>query len=219
VAEGTDFLYPFIEGDERDAGTLLVDLAASVEAKVAAGDALREATFAQLGTEVAATARSMADRFRRGGRLFTFGNGGSATDARSLASLFGRPPAGRPLPARCLADDPAVLTALANDVGFELVFTRQLIAHAGPDDIAVGISTSGNSRNLLRALEHAARTGLLTLGLAGYDGGDMQRCGALDACFVVESDSVHRIQEVQAALAWRLWSEVQACLDEDATGV
>jgi D-sedoheptulose 7-phosphate isomerase len=112
-----------------------------------------------------------------------------------------------------------VLTALANDVGFELVFTRQLIAHAGPDDIAVGISTSGNSRNLLRALEHAARTGLLTLGFAGYDGGDMQRCGALDACFVVESDSVHRIQEVQAALAWRLWSEVQVCLDEDATGV
>ena len=145
----------------------------------------------------------MADRFRRGGRLFTFGNGGSATDARSLASLFGRPPVGRPLPAGCLADDPAVLTALANDVGFELVFTRQLIAHAGPDDIAVGISTSGNSRNLLRALGHTARTGLLTLGLAGYDGGDMQGCGAVDACFVVESDSVHRIQEVQAALAWR----------------
>ena len=219
MAEGTDFLYPFIEGDERDAGTLLVDLAASVEAKVATGDALREATFARLGTEVSATARSMADRFRRGGRLFTFGNGGSATDARSLASLFGRPPAGRPLPARCLADDPAVLTALANDVGFDLVFTRQLIAHAGPGDLAVGISTSGNSRNLLSALEHAARTGLLTLGLAGYDGGEMRGCGALDACFVVESDSVHRIQEVQAALAWRLWSEVQACLDEDATGV
>jgi D-sedoheptulose 7-phosphate isomerase len=219
VADGTDFLYPFIEGDERDAGALLVDLAASVDAKVAAADALRETTFARLGCEVAVTARSMADRFRRGGRLFTFGNGGSATDARSLASLFGRPPAGRPLPARCLADDPAVLTALANDVGFELVFTRQLIAHAGPDDIAVGISTSGNSRNLLSALEHAARDGLLTLGLAGYDGGEMRGCGALDACFVVESDSVHRIQEVQAALAWRLWSEVQACLDEDATGV
>lgn len=219
MADGTDFLYPFIEGDERDAGALLVDLAASVEAKIAAADALRESTFARLGTEISATARAMADRFGRGGRLFTFGNGGSATDARSLASLFGCPPAGRPLPARCLAVDPAVLTALANDVGFELVFTRQLIAHAGPDDIAAGISTSGNSRNLLSALEHAARTGLLTLGLAGYDGGEMRDCGALDTCFVVESDSVHRIQEVQAAVAWRLWSEVQACLDEDATGV
>jgi D-sedoheptulose 7-phosphate isomerase len=118
-----------------------------------------------------------------------------------------------------VADDPAVLTALANDVGFELVFTRQLIAHAGPDDIAVGISTSGNSRNLLSAFEHAARDGLLTVGLAGYDGGEMRACGALDACFVVESDSVHRIQEVQAALVWRLWSEVQGCLDKDATGV
>jgi len=219
VADGTDFLYPFIEGDERDAGALLVDLAASVDAKVAAADALRETTFARLGTNVSVTARSMADRFRRGARLFTFGNGGSATDARSLASLFGRPPAGRPLPARCVADDPAVLTALANDVGFELVFTRQLIAHAGPDDIAVGISTSGNSRNLLSAFEHAARDGLLTLGLAGYDGGEMRASGALDACFVVESDSVHRIQEVQAALVWRLWSEVQGCLDKDATGV
>jgi D-sedoheptulose 7-phosphate isomerase len=219
VADGTDFLYPFIEGDERDAGALLIDLEASVKAKIAAADALREATFARLGTEISATARSMADRFGRGGRLFTFGNGGSATDARSLASLFGRPPSGRPLPARCLADDPAVLTALANDVGFELVFTRQLIAHAGPDDIAVGISTSGSSRNLLSALEHAARAGLLTIGLAGYDGGEMRGCGALDTCFVVESDSVHRIQEVQAALAWRLWSEVQARLEEDATGV
>jgi D-sedoheptulose 7-phosphate isomerase len=219
VAEDTDFLYPFIEGDERDAGALLVDLASSVEAKVADGDALRVVTFAGAATEVNATARSMADRFQRGGRLFTFGNGGSATDARSLASLFACPPHGRPLPARCLADDTAVVTALANDVGFELVFVRQLIAHAGADDIALGFSTSGNSRNLLAAFEHAARTGLLGVGFAGYDGGEMRDCGDLDACFVVGSDSVHRIQEVQAALAWRLWSEVQACLDQgDATG-
>lgn len=215
MAESTDFLYPFIEADERDAGTLLADLASSVEAKVAVGEALREATFARVDADISRTARSMADRFRRGGRLFALGNGGSATDARSLASLFARPPHGHPVPARSLVDDTAVLTALANDVGFELVFVRQLIAHAGPDDIAVGFSTSGNSRNLVAAFEHAAGRGLLTVGFAGYDGGEMRACGDLDACFVVESDSVHRIQEVQAALGWQLWVEVQADLDRE----
>ena len=139
MAEGTDFLYPFIEGDERDAGSLLVDLASSVEAKLATGTALRQATFARVASDLATAAHAMADRFRHGGRLFTFGNGGSATDAMSLAALFARPPTGRPVAARCLADDPAVLTALANDVGFELVFVRQLIAHAGPDDVALGV--------------------------------------------------------------------------------
>ncbi len=87
----------------------------------------------------------MADRFGRGGRLFTFGNGGSATDAQGTAELFRLPPYGRPLPALSLVEDQAVLTALSNDVGFELVFSRQVIAHAEPEDIAVGFSTSGDS--------------------------------------------------------------------------
>ena len=200
MTEGTDFLYPFIEGDERDAGSLLVDLTASVEAKVATGAALRDATLARVGPDLLNAARGMADRFARGGRLFTFGNGGSATDAMSLATLFARPPFGRALPAQCLATDPAVLTALANDVGFDLVFVRQLIAHAGPDDIALALSTSGNSRNLIAALAHAARAGLYTVGVAGYDGGEMGRARDLDVCFVVQSDSVHRIQEVQSAV-------------------
>ena len=212
MTERTDFLYPFIEGDERDAGPLLVDLAASVAAKVTTGAALQEATFARLGPDLLTAARAMADRFLRGGRLFTFGNGGSATDAMSLATLFARPPYGRAVPARCLATDPAVLTALANDVGFDLVFVRQLIAHAGPDDIALALSTSGNSRNLVAALAHAARAGLYTIGVAGYDGGEMGRARELDVCVVVQSDSVHRIQEVQSALGWHLWSDVQACL-------
>jgi D-sedoheptulose 7-phosphate isomerase len=212
VAEGTDFLYPFIEGDERDAGSLLVDLTASAEAKVATGDALRQATFARIDADLTAVARVMANRFARGGRLFTFGNGGSATDAMSVAALFAHPPSGRAVPARCLADDPAVLTALANDVGFDLVFVRQLIAHAGAGDVALALSTSGNSRNLVAALEHAVGVGMGTVGIAGYDGGDMARTRGLDACFVVGSDSVHRVQEVQAAVAWQLWSEVQVRL-------
>ena len=88
-----------------------------------------------------------------------FGNGGSSTDAASLASLFVQPPWGQSLPARNLVDDSAVLTALGNDVGFDLVFSRQLIAHADADDIAIGLSTSGNSRNLLHAFAEAARRG------------------------------------------------------------
>jgi D-sedoheptulose 7-phosphate isomerase len=219
VAEGTDFLYPFIEGDERDAGSLLADLASSVEAKIATGTTLRDATFARIASDLATTAHAMAHRFRQGGRLFTLGNGGSATDAMSLAALFARPPTGRPLAARCLADDPAVLSALANDVGFELVFVRQLIAHAGPDDVVLALSTSGNSRNLVAALDYAAHAGLCAVGIAGYDGGEMARRPDLDACFVVGSDSVHRIQEVQAAVGWQLWSDVQARLVEDPTGV
>ena len=218
MAEGTDFLYPFIEGDERDAGALLVDLASSVEAKVATGAELRDATYARIAPDLARTARVMADRFLRGGCLFTCGNGGSATDAQSLAALFSRPPSGRAVAARCLADDPAVLTALANDVGFDLVFARQLIAYASADDVVVALSTSGNSRNLVTALDHAHRAGLATVGIAGYDGGEMARLGGVDACFVVRSDSVHRIQEVQADVGWRLWQEVQAHLVEEGNG-
>ena len=102
----------------------------------------------------------MAERFRGGGRLFAFGNGGSATDAEGAVELFAEPAVGRrPLPALSLVDDRAVLTALANDVGFELVFSRQLIAHARPGDIAVGFSTSGDSVNVLRAFEEAPRRG------------------------------------------------------------
>ncbi len=112
-----------------------------------------------------------------------------------------------------LVDDRAVLTALANDVGFELVFSRQLIAHAKEGDIAVGFSTSGGSVNVLNAFEEAARRRLLTVGLCGYEGGAMAESGAVAHCLVVRSDSVHRIQEAQDALVLELWSIVQACLD------
>ena len=109
----------------------------------------------------------MAHRFQHGGRLFTFGNGGSATDAEGTAELFRAPTERPPLAALSLVDDRAVLTALANDVGFELVFSRQIIAHARPGDIAMGFSTSGDSVNVLRAFDEAARRGLLTIGLCG----------------------------------------------------
>jgi D-sedoheptulose 7-phosphate isomerase len=106
--------------------------------------------------------------------------------------------------------DHAVLTALGNDVGFELVFSRQLIAYARQGDMALGLSTRGNSTNLLSAFAEANRSGLLTLGLAGYDGGQMASSPDVQHCLVVSSSSVHRVQEVQSALAFELWSRVQS---------
>jgi len=148
--------------------------------------------------------------------LFTFGNGGSSTDAASLASLFVRPPWGQPVRARSLVDDSAVLTALGNDVGFELVFSRQLIAHASGADVVIGLSTSGNSRNLLRCFEEADGRGLLTIGIAGYNGGEMAASPHVRHCLVVDADSVHRIQETQAALGFALWKAVQSRLEASA---
>jgi D-sedoheptulose 7-phosphate isomerase len=214
----TDFLYPFIEGDERDAAGLLDDLARSADGKAAESMRLRRATQAESAGAVDAAAAAMAQRFAAGGRLFTFGNGGSATDAAATAALFVRPPHGRFLPARSLAADEAVLTALGNDVGFDLVFARQLIAGARAGDIALGLSTSGNSENLLVAFAEARRRGLLTVGLAGYDGGRMAASGDVDHCIVVRADSVHRIQETQSAVVVDLWRGVQAAMDGPKAG-
>ena len=218
TVEPTGFLYPFIEADERDAGALIIDLVASAGAKVGDSISLRAATLTRCAQQVEEAASALADRFRRGGRLFTFGNGGSATDAQGTAELFRLPPYGRPLPALSLVDDQAVLTALSNDVGFELVFSRQVIAHAKADDIAVGFSTSGDSPNLLRAFEEAARRGLLTVGLCGYEGSGMAVSAAVRHCLVVRSESVHRIQETQDALMFALWEAVQRHLNEMRTG-
>ena len=210
MSEATNFLYPFIESDERDAGALLLDLTQSARVKQQASAELRRITLERSAEAIERASAAMSTRFARGGRLFVFGNGGSSTDAASLASLFVRPPWGRPLAARNLVDDSAVLTALGNDVGFDLVFSRQLIAHANEDDVAIGLSTSGNSRNLLLAFTEAATRGLLTIGIAGYSGGEMAASPHVQHCLVVAADSVHRIQETQAAIGFALWRAVQS---------
>jgi D-sedoheptulose 7-phosphate isomerase len=213
TSETTGFLYPFIDSDERDSSSLLADLGTSAEAKAVQSRQLQAATLDRFAEQIAEITDEMAARFAAGARLFTFGNGGSATDAASFAALFTRPPWGRPLPARSLVADEATLTALGNDVGFELVFSRQLIAHSRANDIAVGFSTSGNSDNVIRAFGEAHRRELLTVGLAGHDGGEMATCGDVDQCLVVRSDSVHRIQETQDAVALVLWAGVQAIVE------
>ncbi|MGY2876089.1 D-sedoheptulose 7-phosphate isomerase [Marmoricola sp. URHA0025 HA25] len=216
----TDFLYPFIEGQEDDPDALLIDLASSARAKAAESASLQESSLRELQDEIARCAAAMADRFQRGGRLYTFGNGGSSTDAATLASLFSHPATGRPLPAWSLAADQAVVTALGNDVGFELIFSRQVIAHSKPMDIAVAMSTSGNSDDLVAALAEAHKRGLLTIGFAGYDGGRMAElaaAGELDHCFTIRSQSIHRIQESQARVGHRLWASTQDLIEHSRT--
>ena len=111
------------------------------------------------------------------------------------------PPAGyRPIPAVSLALEPANISAIANDVGTDVVFLRQLIAQARPEDVAVAISTSGGSRNIIMALEEARKRNLLTVALLGYDGGEIKRRGLADFPVVVQCDYIPRIQEVQASI-------------------
>lgn len=205
----TDFLYPFIEGTEHDSRSLLVDLASSARGKAEVSACLQQASLAEYEDQIQVAGAEMADRFARGGRLYTFGNGGSSTDAATLASLFCRPARGRAVPAWSLAADQAVVTALGNDVGFELIFSRQVIAYSKPVDIAIALSTSGNSDDLIMALTEAKRRGLLTIGFAGHDGGAMSTSADVDHCFTVHSQSIHRIQESHARLGFRLWSVVQ----------
>ncbi len=215
--EATDFLYPFIERDETDATGLLADLARSAAGKWEQSAALRTETLTLLGPELRAAGAAMADCFAAGGQLFAFGNGGSATDADAFTRLCTRPPWGDPLPARSLVFDQAVLTALSNDIGFDVVFSRQLIAYARAGDIAIGFSTSGSSDNLMMAFAEARRRKMLTVGLAGYDGGRMGASDDVQHCLVVRSDSVHRIQESQAAVAHALWAAVQTELRQRET--
>lgn len=198
---GVRELYPFLSGAQGPAACD-DDLLDSTRRKLTEISALRDEVLDRCAPRLAACASAMAERFSAGGRLFAFGNGGSSTDAQDLATTFLHPPPApdgdrRALPALALTSDVAVVTALANDVGFEVVFSRQLAALARPGDIAVGLSTSGGSSNIVRALSEAARGGLLTVGLAGHDGGRLTALDGLEHLFVIPSSSVHRIQEAQ----------------------
>jgi len=203
----TGFLYPFLDAEERDQDALLRDLAASAAAKAAESAALRESTLDVNRTLIAAAAAEMARRFAAGGRLFAFGNGGSSTDVATLVALFARPPVGEPLPAWSLAADQAILTALGNDVGFDLVFARQLIARAGPGDIAVAMSTSGASRDLMAGFRgprpRDVHGGVRRVRRRRVR--DIVRCGRLLHRAQPERP---RIQEAQALVGHALWTAV-----------
>ncbi|HEV3363205.1 MAG TPA: SIS domain-containing protein [Acidimicrobiia bacterium] len=210
MSSGMEALYPFLYDEPQGLDAVLEAVRRSTEEKAAEIVAVRRVVAERFGEQLEACARAMAERFSAGGRLLTFGNGGSSTDAAAVAGAFlAGGENGRPLPALTLTADVAVLTALGNDVGFDVVFARQVAAMGRPGDIALAVSTSGGSENVIRALEEAKRRGLLTIGLAGYDGGRMGEAD-LDFLFAVPSSSVHRIQEAQTTLYHVLWSLVQA---------
>jgi D-sedoheptulose 7-phosphate isomerase len=178
---------------------------------------LRAEVGARNSVLLVSCAKDMAARFAAGGRLLTFGNGGSATDAAELAALFMYPQgSATSLPAIGLTSDVSVLTSLANDIGVEVVFSRQISALGRPSDVALGLSTSGNSENLLRAFETADNMGMLTVGLSGYDGGKMADITTVDYLFVAPSASVHRIQEAQTTVYHILWELTVAELTNPA---
>jgi D-sedoheptulose 7-phosphate isomerase len=212
-AEAMESLYPFLYSDTSDLPAVLEQVRQSTVAKAGEILELRRVIAARDGARLAGCARDTAARFAAGGRLFAFGNGGSATDAQQLATLFLNPGGSyRPLAAFGLANDTSVVTALCNDIGVEVVFARQLAAFGGRNDIAVGLSTSGNSGNLLRAFDEASRRGMLTIGLAGYEGGKMAELDTIDYLFVAPSASVHRIQEAQTTTYQVLWELTLAAL-------
>ncbi len=194
------FLYPFLGEEKQHTDDIVEEVAASIRLKAREDARLRVQVAREEAGQIVGTARAIHDRLAQGGKLLIFGNGGSATDANDWAIDCVLPPAGyRPVPAISLSMEPANLTAIANDVGIELIFLRQIIAQARSGDVAIGISTSGGSRNIIMALEEARKRGLLTVALLGYDGGEILRRELADFSLVVQSDYIPRIQEVQAS--------------------
>jgi len=194
------FLYPFLGQEKQKTFDILGEVANSIRMKVDDDAKLRERVAREQSEMIGNACSAIAERVQRGGKLIIFGNGGSATDANDWTIDCVAPPAGyRPVPAVSLSLEPANISAIANDVGTEAIFLRQIIAQARPNDVAVAISTSGGSRNVIMALEEARKRNMLTVALLGYDGGEIVRRGHADFPIVVHCDHIPRIQEVQAS--------------------
>jgi D-sedoheptulose 7-phosphate isomerase len=210
-------LYPFLHGGGHDEATLDAALYDSVEDKARQSRETSARFFAGQAPLLVAAARALAGVYRRGGRLFSMGNGGSSCDASHVAVEFLHPvTAGRPaLPAVNLVADLAMISAVGNDVGFDHVFVRQIIAQGRRGDALIGISTSGNSTTLVAGFAKAKEIGMVTIGLAGGDGGRMKTAGVADYCLVVPATSIHRIQECHVAAYHILWDLVHTLLGGD----
>lgn len=210
-------LYPFLHGQPQSPKRLDAALLHSVNEKARDSRETNSRFFDEQGPVLVAAAKALAHVYRRGGRLFSMGNGGSSCDASHVAVEFVHPiTAGRPaLAATNLVADLAMISAVGNDLGFEHVFVRQLLAQGKPGDALVGISTSGNSSNLMAAFAKAREIGILTIGLAGGEGGKMNSSGLVDFCLVVPTTSIHRVQECHVAAYHILWDLVHTLLADD----
>ncbi len=209
--------YPFLHEDEAKKPDLTEDLRFSLMEKVREGVEVRAEFFEKNSEQILALSLDLAKSFHRGGKLLVCGNGGSSTDAQHIAVEFMHPiTVGRKaLPAICLNNDMAMVTAVANDVSFADVFTRQVIALGKENDFLIGLSTSGNSENLIRAFQTARKMNIKTAGFAGGDGGKMAKAyeqSEMAFCLVVPTSSIHRIQESHVALYHILWDMVHSFL-------
>jgi D-sedoheptulose 7-phosphate isomerase len=209
-AGGSSFLYPFLGETERDLEAVIDDVRASILMKARESTELGERTLTGSGDALVAAAAALRRSFAAGGQLLAFGNGGSATDATDLVADLRAPLGGRPArPALDLTEDPAILTALANDIGPEVLFQRQVIAYGRAGDLAVAFSTSGGSANIIEALGEARRRGLVTVAFVGYDGGRIASERLADHVVVSPSQHIPRIQEAQATASHALVELVQ----------
>jgi D-sedoheptulose 7-phosphate isomerase len=213
----SSFLYPFLAEREHDLEAVVVDVRASVLFKAGEVGALRAQTLGEGRHELLAAAATLRAAFDCGGRLLTLGNGGSATDAMDAAADFRSPPARWP-PRRALdlTEDAAIITALANDIGPDAIFSRQVIAHGRPGDALLAISTSGGSSNVIAALAEARRRGMATLALVGYDGGRVADERLADHVVITRSEHVPRIQEAQAS-AYHVLRELVEVVSPDGS--
>lgn len=210
-------LYPHMTADRRSKPELQRQtLLQSVQLKAQQSIDTKQAFFAEHAGTLIEIASALADCYRKGGRLLCAGNGGSSCDAAHVALEFMHPvTAGRPaLPAINLSQDSAMLTAVCNDLSFEHVLPRQLIALAQPNDLLLVFSTSGNSKNISAACNKAKQLGLTVAAFSGCDGGELAQSANVDHCLVVQADSVHRIQECHLTAYHILWDLVHTLLAE-----
>lgn len=217
IEEFSQSFYPFLHADNEEPQDLMEQLRFSLLEKSRESVEVKQKFFEDNKDGILAASLAIAKAYTAGHKMLVCGNGGSATDAQHVAVEFMHPiTVGRKaLPAICLNNDMAMVTAVANDVSFADVFVRQIIALGKEGDVLIGISTSGNSENLLHAFKTAQRMKLTTIGFAGGEGGkmeEMKSTGLIDFCLTVPSTSIHRIQESHVTLYHIMWDLVHEFL-------
>ena len=214
-AGASSFLYPFLDERESNLEPVLDDVRRSVLMKADEIGALREQTLTENRMTLVDASVALRRSFAPGGKLLVLGNGGSATDAMDVVADFRVPAAGGPARrAIDLTEDTGIITAVANDIGVDAIFSRQVIAYGTRGDVLLALSTSGNSVNVIEALAEARSRGLETIAMVGYDGGRIGSEAIADHVVITRSEHIPRIQEAQAG-AYHCLRELVELVRED----
>jgi len=212
-AGASSFLYPFLTESESDLESVIDDVRRSIRLKAHEIAELRAQTLREGRDTLITAASELRARLDAGATVLALGNGGSATDAMDAVADLREPPCGWVARrAIDLTEDAAILTAIANDIGVEAIFARQIIAHGRDGDVLLALSTSGDSANVIEALAEARGRGLATIAMVGYDGGRIAAEGLADHVLVTRSQNIPRIQEAQASA----WHVMRALVEEAA---